>query len=580
MRNEPKTSSEVLPWWDGLTLDIVPEWIESHCVVPDGDFDVNGQKPWFTLRDYQLCYVGNHYAVRDDAASDVRSAAFERRLSALIDAQKKGKSPLAAAIICVEAVGPALFDGFAEGGEVYDCADNNCSCGWVYEYSPGEPMGRRWPSPLIQITAMSEDQTANTFDALRPMIDFGPLSEQIPHTGEEVIRLPGGKQCAIVPVTAKATSRLGQRVTFVIWDEAGLYDTSKMWSVYRTQSRGLTAMGGRGVITTNPDDPASDNVVKDLVENSVRDKTVFIQHVEPPKHWKWSRKADRRKILKFNYSDAPWVLMNLPTLEADIESAMRRDPAETERFYGNRRVQGAGSWLAEIPWDSKAKPRVVEDGETIAIAGDLSNNNDWTGIRAMTADGYQFTPTYGPHSQPTIWQPTGPSGLIPRGDVRAAVDELFDRFNVVRAYFDPAGSARGISAEADAMEVVEDDSWRLELKQWQVDHRNDNDKPVVFPWETFSVSKMHPVLESFKQAVNGESSPFHHDGCPDTKVHVLNAVVRARTGQRYILGKPTEHQKIDMAMSSILCFEAWSDALVSDEFTEVEKEDSRMFFLT
>lgn len=93
------------------------------------------------------------------------------------------------------------------------------------------------------------------------------------------------------------------------------------------------------------------------------------------------------------------------------------------------------------------------------------------------------------------------------------------------------------------------------------------------------MSKMHPVLESFKQAVNGESSQFRHDGCPDTKVHVLNAVVRARTGQRYILGKPTEHQKIDMAMSSILCFEAWSDALVADEFIEEEETDSRMFFL-
>lgn len=577
MRVEPKTSSEALPWFDGSTLDIVPEWIEQHCVVPDGDFDAFGYKPKFILRDYQLCFIGNHYAVKDKARSDVKSAAFERRLSALVDAQKKGKSPLAAAIICVEAVGPALFAGFAEGGEVWDCAEHNCSCGWVYEYVPGEPMARQWTSPLIQVTANSQEQTDNTYDSLRPMIDFGPLKEQIPHTGEEVIRLPGGKHCQIVPVTAKATTRLGQRVTFVLWDEAGLYLTSKMWSVYRTQSRGLTAMGGRGVITTNPDDPATDNVLKDLMEN-IKDKTVFIQHVPPPKSLKWTRKADRKAILKFIYSDAPWVLMNLPALEADIEASMRRDPAETERFYGNRRVQGAGSWLAEAPWDGKGSPRTVEDGETIVIAGDLSNNNDWTGIRAMTADGYQFTPTYGPHGEPTIWQPNGPGALIPRGEVRAAVDELQTRFNVVRSYFDPAGSARGVSAEADAMEVVEDDSWRLELKQWQIEHRSDDDKPTVFAWETFSVSRMHPVLEAFKQAVNGESSPFHHDNCPTTKIHVLNAIVRPRTGQRYIIGKPTEHQKIDMAMSSILCFEAWSDALVADEFKEAE--DSRLFFLT
>jgi hypothetical protein len=166
--------------------------------------------------------------------------------------------------------------------------------------------------------------------------------------------------------------------------------------------------------------------------------------------------------------------------------------------------------------------------------------------------------------------------LIPRGEVRAAVDEIFERFNVVRAYFDPAGSARGVSAEADAMEVVEDDSWRLEIKQWQANYKDDEGKPRVFPWETSSVSKVHPVLEAFKQAVNGDESTFRHDGCPTTKIHVLNAIVRARTGQRYILGKPNENQKIDQAMSSILCFEAWSDALVAEEFV-VDESDNRMF---
>jgi len=573
---QPRNASEALRWWSGPTLDIVPEWIERHCVVPDGDFDVDGKKPSFVLRDYQLCFIGNHYAVHPDASPDVKSAAFVHRLSVLVDAQKKGKSPLAAALICVEAVGPALFAGFALGGEGWDCADHGCGCGWVYTYAPREPMARTWSSPLIQITANSEAQTANTFDSLRPMIDFGPLSEQITRTGEEVIRLPGGKQCQIVPVTAKAKSRLGQRVTYVLWDEGGLYDTEGMWNVYRTQSRGLTAMGGRGVIMTNPDDPATDNVVKDILENSA-DKTVYVQHIEPPKWLKWSNKADRKKILKFNYSDAPWVLMNLPALESDIEAAMRRDPAETERFYGNRRVQGSGHWLAELAWDGKKLDgREVPDGSTIVIAGDLSNNNDWTGIRAMTADGYQFTPTYGPNREPTIWQPNGPAGLIPRGEVRAAVDELFERFNVVRAYFDPAGSARGVSAEADAMEVVEDDSWRLEIKQWQAKYRGDDEKPRVMPWETSSVSKVHPVLESFRQSVNGDEAQFRHDGCKTTKLHILNAVVRARTGQRYILGKPNENQKIDMAMSSILCFEAWSDALVADEFV-TEETDNRMF---
>ena len=570
----PKTASDALKWWPGLTLDIVPEWIEQHCVVPDGDFDMDGRKPPFLLRDYQLCFVTNHYAIRKTAEPGMKSSAFVHQLSVLIDSQKKGKSPLVAAMICVESVGPALFAGFAKGGEVWDCDEQGCSCGWVYTYGPGEPMARKWTAPLIQITANSEAQTGNTFDALRPMIDYGPLSSQITRTGEEVIRLPGGKANQIVPVTSKAKSRLGARVTCVPWDEAGLFADDSMWKVFRTQKRGLTAMGGRGFITTNPDDPATDNVVKDLLENP--SDGVYIQWTPPPAGLRWSNKADRRRILKYNYSDAPWVLMNLDGLEEDIKQAMRRDPAEAERFYGNRRVQGSGSWLTELSWDGKAAPREVPDGTPIVVAGDLSNNNDWTGFRAMTADGYQFTPTYGPNSEPTIWKPDGLAGLIPRGEVRAAFDELQARFKVVRAYFDPAGSARGISAEADAMEVLEDDSWRLELKQWQAQYKDEDGKPTVFAWETSSVTKVHPVLESFKQAVNGEESVFRHDGCPTTKTHILNAIVRARTGQRYIIGKPNENQKIDQAMSSILCFEAWSDALVAEEFAN-EEPDNRMF---
>jgi hypothetical protein len=37
-------------------------------------------------------------------------------------------------------------------------------------------MGMPWPTPLIQITAFSEEQTDNIYDALRPMIDDGPLT--------------------------------------------------------------------------------------------------------------------------------------------------------------------------------------------------------------------------------------------------------------------------------------------------------------------------------------------------------------------------------------------------------------------
>ena len=56
-------------------------------------------------------------------------------------------------------------------------ADNGCPCGWEWPYNLGEPKGRRHPSPLIQLTANSEEQVRNTYRPLVATILLGPLKE-------------------------------------------------------------------------------------------------------------------------------------------------------------------------------------------------------------------------------------------------------------------------------------------------------------------------------------------------------------------------------------------------------------------
>ena len=74
-----------------------------------------------------------------------------------------------------EAVGPSLFGGWAEPGDGYACSEHGCGCGWEYEYEPGEPKGIPHPTPLIQLTATSEDQVqANVYRHLKAMITLGP----------------------------------------------------------------------------------------------------------------------------------------------------------------------------------------------------------------------------------------------------------------------------------------------------------------------------------------------------------------------------------------------------------------------
>ena len=511
-------------------LWVVPEWIQAHCAIPDGD----SRGSAFVMGDEQAQFVASHYTVKGSAKPGQKADAFVFRRSQLVRAQKWGKSPLIAAFVCAEGVGPVLFDGFADAGDIYDCRDFGCGCGWAYEYDKGDPKGRPWSTPLIQITATSEDQTDNTYGALRPMIELGPLAEIIPHTGEEFIRLPGGGRIDVV--TSKANSRLGQRVTFASQDETGLWVKSNGGhKLATTQRRGLAGMGGRAVETTNAWDPAQDSVAQRTYESASRDINKDFQTA--PANLSFGDKRDRHKIFQFNYRGAPWV--SIAAIEAEAAELIAKDKAEAERFFGNRIVAGSGAWLDSGMWESKKALREVPAKTPIVLGFDGSDVDDWTGIRAETLDGYQFTPTYH-DGRPTIWDPREFDGRVPRLEVLAAFAELFERYDVVRAYMDPP-------------------YWQSEIDGLEARYPK-----RVFRWETYRPKQMHAALERMKTDVILPSSTFTHDGNETVAVHIRNAVEVARVPYpSYLIFKASETQKIDLAMSSVLAHEAAGDVIAA-----------------
>jgi hypothetical protein len=231
---------------DFPTLWVGLDWVENHCVIPD---TFERGKP-FVLSDWQAWALANHYRIKPDAPlpdahrGAIGAAAFHYRRSQIVLPQKSGKGPHAAAQVLLEGCGPTMFTGWATGGQEYRCAEHGCHCGWVYSYRAGEPMAVPRPTALIQLTAYSYEQVGNVYDALRPMIEFGPLSEVIPATGEAFTRLPGGGRIDVV--TSSQRSRLGQRVTFVVQDECGIWlPQNKMDEVAKTQRRGVAGMNGR-----------------------------------------------------------------------------------------------------------------------------------------------------------------------------------------------------------------------------------------------------------------------------------------------------------------------------------------------
>ena len=506
-----------MPWcgpekaeWPYPTLGwLAGQWIEEHCVIPDGD---HVGEPYI-LTDEMWRFLLEHYRLKPNASAAKYKSAWAYRRSMLVRPQKWGKGPLTAAMTCFEAVGPAVF------------------AGWDAE---GHPVGRPWPSPHIQITATSEEQTANVYDALLPMIQEGPLADMIPDTGETRINVPRVRGRGLIePVTAAARSRLGQRITFAVQDETQLWTPSSGGvALAQNQGRGLAGVGGRSVQTTNTWDPSEQSVAQQTYE--AKASSTHIDYRKPPAHLRYTRKDERRKIHEYVYGGAWWV--DLDVIEEEAVALLKTDPGNAERFFGNRIVYGRGRWISEATWDRAERDvDIPEDGAEICTGFDGSETGDWSAIVAITMDGTLFIPTYGPDDRPCVWNPEDFDGQVPRGEVHAARDELEQRYHVVRSYADPHG-------------------WRSEIAEWANASRG-----VVAEWPTNSDRRMHPQLQQFETDIATGKVGYIRSRLLST--HVANARRVARPGQRYSLGKASEQQKIDVAMSGVLAHAAWYDAI-------------------
>ena len=200
-------------------------------------------------------------------------------------------------------------------------------------------------------------------------------------------------------------------------------------------------------------------------------------------------------------------------------------------------MQGLGAFMTESLWDSGNDfDVVVPDGADVAGGFDGSRSGDWTAIRLETLAGHRFTPTYGPDSRPAVWRPEEwPDGRIPRGEVDAAMDEVMRRYAVSRMYCDPR-------------------HFETQIDVWATKYGEE----VVVEWPTNSIERMFNALVRYREDL-AERLTTHSDDAV-MKTHAMAARKVAKTGDRFILGKPSENQKIDMEMADVLAHEAAADA--------------------
>jgi hypothetical protein len=526
---------------DFPTLWVVPEWVEAHGRVPGG---FRRGAP-LELYEWQLWFFANHYRVRpdavpwgtvlDDETEASVASAFHNRRSQIVGPQKIGKGPLAACYVLGEAVGPVTFTGWAQPGDAYDCDAWGCSCGWVYEYQPGEPMGRPWHSALIQIMATAEDQVQNTWGPLQMMIREGPLGD-ILRVGEEFIRCPNDGR--IDSVTSSAKARLGQPITAYVQDETGLYTKqSRLIEPAETQRRGAAGMGGRGIETTNPPDPTVDSTGLRTYKSQAKD--VFHYHRIPPASLNYKKASDRQLIHRFVYDGSTHV--DLRSVEAEASELLAVDPGQAERFYGNRLVEGAGAAFNLDRFKENARPStVVADRSAIAIGVDGARFRDALAIVGTVVEtGFQWPLLI-------LERPKDADDDYEHDFERAdaVMLDAFDRFDPWRLYIDP--------------QYIEPlfERWS---GRW-------GEKRVI-EWLTYRQKPMAFALRAYRDAIAAGDAT--NSGDPTFTAHIGNAIknpVNALDDEgrpMWVIRKPDDGRKIDASMAGAISWECRSDALVA-----------------
>jgi hypothetical protein len=443
-----------------------------------------------------------------------------------------GKSPIHGAI-CLAELGagsvndsaPVLFDG----------------------WRGKEPIGRPWgtkgaPNAWVQIAAVSEDQTDNTYSALYEMLTANN------HKAAIDLRIDDGKTRLYLknrtgrlePVTASAGSREGQPVTHGLLDETHLYlRRNGGVKLAATIRRNVAKMGGRTMETTNAPMLGEGSVAEQSGQAVDRGFSGILWDAKRPEFEPDPEWSDERLLsaLVEAYGDSYWV--DLPRILADV-----RDPAtewsDALRFFFNIRAAGQSKAIDPKLWDSRTADVEVPKGTYIGLGFDGSISGDATVLRGCTADGYSFLID--------AWE--RPDGVeqwtVPRLEVHAKLEWAFSYYNVGRMMCDPP-------------------KWWTEIEQWEEKYGLDKQgDPRVLKIDTNSLRRFSQSIDRWMTMLREGSHT--HDDDPITNAHVkathkekvrVNASDSdGRTMYKLTKGEGTERRRIDACIADVLALEA------------------------
>jgi phage terminase large subunit-like protein len=394
------------------------------------------------------------------------------------------------------------------------------------------------PDAECVVAAASRDQAAILLRQAKGFVDRSPaLAARLYVKDREIIKRD--KRGRVRILAADADTADGIIPTLAIVDELHRAKSADMYGVFRD---GLGPRDGQ-MLTISAAGDAEASVLGELraaargLEHQERDGKhlhcwsadgIFAMH-------EWALEADD------DLDDLELVKMVNPASWQTVDELRRRHdspsmtPSQWARFACGVWMTGETWWLSGEQVRGAALERAqLAPGEAIGLGFDGSRVGDATALVACRLSDRCLFPL-------GVWENPEPNDRtweVPAGQVEDLLGQVMERYRVVRGYFDPP-------------------LWQTELDRWALEWG----APAVVPFSTNGKPMMN-ATERFRTDFAAGDIP--HSGHPGLVRHMLNARIRdVRGGYFLTKERRTSPDKIDIAVASVLAYEAAMDALAT-----------------